>query len=61
MKIFKRNKWELIEENKRMISYQYNPIIGWEGKKTPVTVDVYRKLKRNGIYKYKHVVRGEIR
>lgn len=49
-------KWELVEEGKRMISRSFNVFYGY-GKPVPVLVDVYRKKKWNGVYKYKTVVR----
>ena len=49
-------KWELVEENKPMIletTYHYT------GNKRAQTVyvDVYRKLKFSGMYKYKTIIR----
>jgi len=49
-------KWELVEENKRMVCETHNPIMGHISTGI-VYIDVYRKKKMNGIYKYKQVVR----
>jgi hypothetical protein len=51
------SKWELIEEDVPMIRttyYSVNLILS----KEKIRVDVYRKKKWNGIYKYKNVERG---
>lgn len=50
-------KWELYRENVRMDSVGFNPIWG-ETSRGTVYVDVYRKKRRNGIYKYKTIVKG---
>lgn len=48
--------WELVEEGKKMICQSFNAIYGYSDS-YPVIVDVYRKKRWNGIYKYKYVVR----
>lgn len=50
-------KWELYQENVRMDSVDFNPIWG-ETSRGTVYVDVYRKKQRNGIYKYKTIVKS---
>ena len=51
-----RRKWELVQENEPYVQVTFNPILGviTEGA---VMCDVYRKKKRNGLYKYKQVQR----
>lgn len=49
------NKWELIQENKRMIETQFNPLWGMGTMEREVIADIYRKKKRDGTYKYKTV------
>ena len=49
--------WELVEENKRMYQELNNPILG-RVSEGYVFVDVYRKRKSNGTYKYKNVIRS---
>ena len=51
-----RRKWELVEEGKAMVRSDFYPVTGYE-RNTPVIVDVYRKRRRNGTYKYKNVTR----
>ena len=51
------SKWELYEEDKRMICESFNAIWGTSSKR-PVIVDVYRKKKFNGMHKYKNVIKG---
>lgn len=49
-------KWELFEEGKPMICESYHVL--WDTTRTHrVIVDVYRKKKLNGMYKYKTVIR----
>lgn len=50
--LFKRKKWELVEEGKEMISV--NPLLDM---RRTVICDVYRKAGKDGIYKYKYVPR----
>lgn len=52
MSLFKRKKWELVEEGKEMISV--NPLLDM---RRTVICDVYRKAGKDGIYKYKYVPR----
>lgn len=49
-------QWELVEENKRMYQEVTNPIMG-KVSEGYVFIDVYRKMRRNGTYKYKNVKR----
>jgi hypothetical protein len=56
-KIFKIKQWELVEEDRPMIQTSFNPLTEMSFEKD-VLVDVYRKKKRNGIYKYKNVVKS---
>ena len=49
-------KWELVEEGKPMINEEFNPVTGYR-RVHNVIVDVYRKKKLNGIYKYKSIIR----
>ena len=49
-------KWELVEEGKHMVNHEYNPCTGYSNT-YPVIVDVYRKKRLNGMYKYKNVIR----
>jgi hypothetical protein len=49
-------KWELVSEGQRMLQHTVNPIMGLVSRGF-VIVDVYRKKKMNGMYKYKNVVR----
>lgn len=51
-----KNKWELHQESVRMECVSHNPIWG-EISRGTVYVDVYRKKRRNGMYKYKNVKR----
>ena len=52
MSIFKKQKWELVEEGKVMIAVD----VLWDTKR-PVVCDVYRKQGKDGVYKYKYVKR----
>lgn len=52
----KNNPWELVEENKLMIEESYHPLTT-EFRSRKVHVDVYKKKKFNGTYKYKYVKR----
>jgi hypothetical protein len=45
-------KWECVEENTRRRQVVSNPLLGVISD-GDVYVDVYRKKKRNGTYKYK--------
>lgn len=47
-------KWELIEKEKRMVCERFNPFFGYSSYL--VYVDIYRKKKFNGTYKYKKVI-----
>jgi len=49
-------QWELVEEGKKMICQSFNAFFGY-AKPILVLVDIYRKKKWDGIYKYKYVVR----
>jgi hypothetical protein len=49
-------KWELVEENKVMTKNVIYPFIGIE-KNYDTFVDIYRKKKLNGTYKYKTIER----
>ena len=49
-------RWELVQENTKRIKTVSNPILGVVSQGT-VYVDIYRKLKRNGIYKFKNIER----
>jgi len=51
-------KWELVEEGKKMMSQSFNAFSGYSNP-IPVFVDIYRKKRWNGIYKYKHIVRNK--
>lgn len=51
-----RRKWELIQEDVKRREVTTNPLWGVVSEGT-VYVDVYRKLKRNGTYKFKTVKR----
>jgi len=51
------NKWELVEENKSMVQVVYGYLFPEGREEAPVHVDVYRKKKLNGMYKYKYVIR----
>ena len=48
--------WELVKENQRMFQEVTNPIIG-KISEGYVYIDVYRKKRRNGTYKYKNIKR----
>lgn len=54
--IFMFGKWELVEENVEKILVISNMYSFRTSHKT-VYVDIYRKKKLNGIYKYKTVIR----
>ncbi len=49
-------KWELVEENKSMIEKSFNFITEYSYSRS-IIVDVYRKKKLNGTFKYKYVKR----
>lgn len=49
-------KWELVEEAKPMVCRSFNVVFGYSAPYW-VTVDVYRKKRLNGMYKYKSVIR----
>lgn len=49
-------KWELVEENIDDIMTTSNPILGLSDT-CRCRYDLYRKLRRNGLYKYKQVRR----
>lgn len=51
-------KWELVQENKRMIETQFNPLWGMGTMERKVIADVYRRQKRDGTYKYKTIVKS---
>lgn len=51
-------KWELYQENKVMTESQFNPVWGIGIIERKVIADVYRKKMKNGIYKYKTIVKG---
>ena len=53
---WKRNKWELVQENAPYVQVTTNPILGVVSQGA-VLCDVYRKKKRDGTYKYKKVKR----
>ena len=48
--------WELIEEDVPQIMEKNYPFLGITNKFN-VLVDIYRKKKRNGLFKYKKVVK----
>lgn len=50
-------KWELVEENKPMVCESFDTLFCIVEHHI-VYVDVYRKKKWNGIYKYKNVRRS---
>lgn len=50
------NKWILIEEAKPMICESFNVMWGYSQTRK-VLVEVYRKKKFDGTYKYKNVIR----
>lgn len=52
MSLFKRQKWELVDEGVDMV--RVYPMTGQRGT---VVCDVYRKMRHNGMYKYKYVPR----
>jgi hypothetical protein len=56
--MFKTIPWELVEENKRM-QESIPDLVGLITHTyfRTIYVDVYRKKRRNGIYKYKYVKR----
>ena len=49
-------RWELVEENKPMIKNIIYPILGLQSNYS-VVVDIYRKKKWNGTYKYRTIER----
>ena len=49
-------KWELVEENKQMVKVSTNLFSNFEHTSI-IRCDVYRKLRWNGIWKYKYVKR----
>jgi len=49
-------KWELVEEGKITYCTRYNDLLGKTGP-IIVLVDVFRKKKLNGLYKYRTVGR----
>lgn len=51
-------KWELYKENMIMDETQFNPLWGMGVINRKVIADVYRKKQRNGIYKYKTIVKS---
>lgn len=51
-------KWELYQENKKMVETQFNPLWGMGTMERTVIADVYRKKMRNGTYKYKTIVKS---
>ena len=55
--MFLFTKWELVEENKLMTEVTYGLLLPRGFNERCVHVDVYRKKKLNGIYKYKNVIR----
>ena len=50
--LFRPKQWELVEEDKRMISKDV-----FFGTERPIVCDVYRQKGKDGIYKYKYVPR----
>lgn len=52
-------KWELVEENKPMTEVTDGFMLPNGCREREVHVDVYRKKKLNGIYKYKNVIRED--
>jgi len=50
------NKWQLVEKSKPMVCEQFNVVWGTSTIRH-VYIDVYRKKKFNGIYKYKNVIK----
>jgi len=53
-------KWELIKENQERIMERYYPLT-YITIIERVIVDIYRKKKFNGIWKYKYVVKETIK
>lgn len=51
------SKWELVEEGKIMEKRMVAVAWGYESPLIRCVVDVYRKKRWNGIYKYKYVER----
>jgi len=51
-----KNKWELIEENVPKILEKHWPFLNIT-KTYNVRIDLYRKKKWDGTYKYKHKIR----
>ena len=49
-----RRKWELVHEGVRGTKTVSNPILGYESTYKCI-YDVFRKRRRNGLYKFKHV------
>ena len=49
------SKWELVEQKKPMVVVYYGLLYGSHARH--VYVDVYRKKRLNGMYKYKNVIR----
>lgn len=52
MSIFRRKRWEIVEEGKTMKATNF-----LTGYSTVVVVDVYRRLRKDGTYEYKTVDR----
>ena len=48
------NKWELVERNKKMVEGSTCPY-SLDFRKRTVMVDIYRRRKRNRLYKYKTI------
>jgi hypothetical protein len=57
-KLLRPYKWEIYQENVSMTAVGFNPIWGNTTKEYNVPCDVYRKMRRNGAYKYKTVRRS---
>ena len=49
-------RWELVQENAKRIKIVSNPILGVVSEGV-VYVDIYRRLRRNGTYKFKNIER----